>query len=412
MEDQALFQLALTRIDGIGPVYTKKLIEHFGDAATIFHTAQAELERTGLPRSAITAILEFSGYPALRDELRHLGRIGARILFFTDPDYPHRLLKLPNAPALLFYQGNATLNAEKVIAIAGTRGPSEYGKEMTARLIRELARPELLILSGLAFGIDAVAHRAAMKCQLPTIGVLGHGLDHLYPAQHLNLSHDMRHNGGLLTSFLPEIGPGPHTFPVRNQLVAGLCDALIVIESSAEGGSLSAAKAAYTFDKKVFALPGRINDHKSQGCLQLICKGEALPLLSGGQLIATMGWGHPGGQDSYQPTLPFSPAEPAESQHQEPARQQPTHPTSRQLRHPKVHQPFQPKLPQPQPGPQTVNAFEARLINLLTGKPSLTFEDFITLTRLPIPKISLTLLNLEIKGIIRALPGRRYLLAS
>src|SRR5580658_661377 len=239
MEDQALYQLALARIDGIGPVYTKKLIRHFGDAATIFHADQAALERTGLPRNAVTAILEFSGYPALREELRHLGRIGARILFFTDPDYPHRLLKLPNAPALLFYQGNATLNADKVIAIAGTRGPSEYGKEMTGRLIRELACPELLILSGLAFGIDAVAHRTAMKCQIPTVGVLGHGLDHLYPAQHLTLSHDMRHNGGLLTSFLPEIGPGPHTFPVRNQLVAGLCDALLVIESSAEGGSLS-----------------------------------------------------------------------------------------------------------------------------------------------------------------------------
>jgi DNA processing protein len=441
MEDQALYQLALAHIDGIGPVYTKKLIRHFGDATTVFQADQAALEPTGLPHSAITAILEFSGYPALRDELRRLDRIGARILFFTDPDYPRRLLKLPNAPALLFYQGNATLNADKVIAIAGTRGPSEYGKEMTARLIRELARPELLILSGLAFGIDAVAHRAAMKCQLPTVGVLGHGLDHLYPAQHLTLSYDMRRNGGLLTSFLPEIGPGSHTFPVRNQLVAGLCDALIVIESSAEGGSLSAAKAAYAFNKKVFALPGRINDHKSQGCLQLICKGEALPLLSADQLIATMGWGHPAGQDSYQPALPFSPTEPAESQDHEPARQQPqqpqrppqppqpqqpqhprhphlpvnqkpTHPPSRQLRHPKVHQPNQPKLPQPQPNPQPVNALEARLINLLTGKPFLTFEDFIALTRLPIPKICLTLLNLEIKGIIRALPGRRYLLAS
>jgi len=388
MEDQALYQLALAHIDGIGPVYTKKLIEHFGDAATVFHADQAALERTGLPCRTVAAILEFSGFPALRDELRRLGRIGARILFITDPDYPRRLLKLPNAPALLFYQGNASLNADKVIAIAGTRRPSEYGKEMTARLIRELTSPELLILSGLAFGIDAVAHRAAMKCQLPTVGVLGHGLDHLYPAQHLALSHDMRRNGGLLTAFLPGIGPGSHTFPVRNHLVAGLCDALIVMESGTEGGSLSTANAAYAFNKKVFALPGRINDHKSQGCLQLICKGEALPLLSADQLIATMGWGHPTGQDSYQPALPFSPTEPAESQHHGPARHR------------------------PQPSPQTVNALEARLINLLTGKPSLTFEDFITLTRLPIPKISLTLLNLEIKGIIRALPGRRYLLAS
>jgi DNA processing protein len=373
MEDQVLYQLALARTAGIGPVYTKKLIEHFGDAASVFRADCAALERTGLPRDAITAILEFSEFPALRAELRHLADLGARMLFFTDPDYPRRLLHLPKAPALLFYQGAANLNADKVIAIAGTRDPTEYGKDMTAHLIRELVCPDLLILSGLAYGIDAVAHRAALKYHLPTVGVLGHGLNHLYPAHHLGLSQSMRKEGGLLTSFLPEAGPESHTFPVRNRLVAGLCDALIVIESSAEGGSLSAAKAAREFNKKVFALPGRITDNKSMGCLQLIHKGEALPFLSADHLKAAMGWDHPAGYDSYQPALPFTPTEPA---------------------------------------PRKVNAIEARLINLLTGKQPLTFEDIISLTRLPIPKISLTLLNLEIKGIIRSLPGRRYLLAS
>jgi DNA processing protein len=375
MEDQALYQLALAHSEGIGPVYTKKLIEHFGDAASAFRADRTELERTGLPGTAITAIHEFSGFPALRAELRHLADLGARILFFTDPDYPQRLLHLAHAPALLFYQGAATLNADKVIAIAGTRSPTEYGKEMTARIIRELAGPGLLILSGLAYGIDAVAHRAAMKYHLPTVGVLGHGLDHLYPAHHLGLSRSIRQEGGLLTSFLPGNGPDFHTFPVRNQLIAGLCDALIIIESGAEGGSLSAASAAHEFGKKVFALPGRITDDKSQGCLRLIHNGEAIPLLSANHLKAAMGWSHPAGHDSYQPALPFSPAE-------------------------------------PEPEPRKINAIEARLINLLTGKQPLTFEDFITLTHLPIPKLSLTLLNLEIKGIIRSLPGRRYHLAS
>jgi DNA processing protein len=271
---------------------------------------------------------------------------------------------------------------------------------MTAHLIRELACPDLLILSGLAYGIDAVAHRAAMKHHLPTVGVLGHGLDHLYPAHHLGLSQSMLKEGGLLTSFLPEIGPESHTFPVRNKLVAALCDALIVIESTDEGGSLSTAKAAHEFNKKVFALPGRITDNKSQGCLLLIHKGEALPFLSADHLKAAMGWEHPAGHDSYQPALPFTPAEPAGSERRQPVPQQSQHPTPATCQQPT------------EPAPRTVNAIEARLINLLTGQQPLTFEDFITLTRLPIPKISLTLLNLEIKGIIRSLPGRRYLLAS
>ncbi len=400
MEDQALYQLALAHTEGIGPVYTKNLIKHFGDAASVFCADRAELERTGLPRDAITAILEFSEFPALRAELRHLADLGARMLFFTDPDYPRRLLQLPKAPALLFYQGAATLNADKVIAIAGTRNPTEYGKDMTAHLIRELACPDLLILSGLAYGIDAFAHRAAMKNHLPTVGVLGHGLDHLYPAHHLGLSRSIRQEGGLLTSFLPGKGPDLHTFPVRNQLIAGLCDALIVIESGAEGGSLSAARAAHEFGKKVFALPGRITDDKSQGCLRLIQNGEALPLLSADHFKAAMGWDHPAGHDSYQPALPFSPAEAAESEHRQPVPQHSQQPTHAARQHPI------------EPAPRKVNAVEARLINLLTGKQPLTFEDFITLTHLPIPKISLTLLNLEIKGIIRSLPGRRYLLAS
>jgi DNA processing protein len=400
MEDQALYQLALAHTEGIGPVYTKNLIEHFGDAASVFRADRAALERTGLPRDVVTAILEFSEFPALRAELRHLADLGARILFFTDTDYPQRLLPLPSAPALLFYQGAANLNADMVIAIAGTRDPTEYGKDMTAHLIRELACPDLLILSGLAYGIDAAAHRAALKYHLPTVGVLGHGLNHLYPAHHLGLSQSMRKEGGLLTSFLPQTGPEFHTFPVRNKLVAGLCDALIVIESSTEGGSLSAAKAAHAFNKKVFALPGRITDKKSMGCLQLINKGEALPFLSADHLKAAMGWDHPAGHDSYQPALPFSPTEAAESERRQSV---PQH--SRQPTHAAPQQPIE-------PAPRKVNAVEARLINLLTGKQPLTFEDFITLTRLPIPKISLTLLNLEIKGIIRSLPGRRYLLAS
>jgi DNA processing protein len=387
MEDHTLYQLALTRIHGIGPVHTKQLIGYFGDAASVFHADRIELERTRLPNHLIDAILGFSDYPGLRKELRHLQQIGARTLFFTDPDYPRRLLSFPKAPAILFYQGIADLNAEKIIAVAGTRKPSEYGKQITANLIRELARPGLVVLSGLAFGIDAIAHKTAIKYRLPTIGVLGHGLDHLYPAEHLGLSRDIRRQGGLLTSFFHETTAESHTFPARNRLVAYLCDALLVIESGLDGGSLSTAKAALEFQKKIFALPGRITDEKSQGCLQLIHEKKAIPLLSADQLQATMGWDWPAAHTSHQPALPFSStkqtspeqADPENAGNQSIPENADTHP-----------------------------ALETQLINLLTEKQPRSFEDLITLTHQPIPSISVALLNLEIKGIIRSLPGRRY----
>jgi len=377
MEDHTLYQLALSRIRGIGPVHTKQLIRDFGDAAAVFHVDRIELERTGLPNHLIDAILQFSDYPVRRNELRHLQQIGARTLFFTDPDYPRRLLPFPNAPALLFYQGTADLNAEKIIAVAGTRNPTEYGKQITASLIRELALPGLVVLSGLAFGIDAIAHKTAIKYRIPTIGVVGHGLDHLYPAEHRGLSRDIRRHGGLLTSFFHEKKAESHTFPARNQLIAWLCDALVVIESGLHGGSLSAAKAALECPRQIFALPGRITDEKSQGCLQLIHEQKAIPLLSADQLMAAMAWKWPTGHLSHQPALPFSPTE--------------------------------------QTNPETIrtgSALETQLIHLLSEKQPRSFEDLITLTRQPIPSISFALLNLEIKGIVRSLPGRRYHLAS
>jgi DNA processing protein len=409
MEKNTLCQLALTRIHGIGPVSTKKLIEHFGDAASIFHADRKSLARTGLRDNLVDAVLNFTAWPSLEKDLSRMEHNGIRPLFFTDPDYPHRLQPVSNAPKLLFYQGPADLNADKVIAIAGTRQPTEYGKQMTAAIIRELARPGLLILSGLAFGIDAIAHTAAMKHQLPTIGVLGHSLDHIYPAEHLGLSRSMLRNGGLLTPFPPGTGPENFTFPYRNQLVAGLCDALIVIESDIQGGSMSAAKAAWKFNKKIFALPGRITDRQSHGCHHLIHQHHALPFLSARQLYAAMAWhwpAHLDDRDSHQPALPFYSSQRA-----------PLRSIRRPVQYSKERsKPIQPGETLEQSTPSVLEqeqdpkteSLEQELIALLKDKPSLYFENFITLTRQPIPSISLALLNLEIKGAIRSLPGKRY----
>jgi DNA processing protein len=401
MENPTLYQLALSRIKGIGTVYTKRLIERFGDAASIFRANRSDLERTGLLEKPIDAILNFSAWPDVRQELYRMQQDGIRPLFFTDPAYPRRLLSLPYVPALLFYQGTADLNATKIIAIVGTRQPTEYGKQTTANLIRELARPDLLILSGLAYGIDAVAHRTAMRCNLATIGVLGHGLDQIYPAEHFGLSLAMRRHGGLLTSFHHEVQPDLYTFPLRNRLLAGLCDALILIESGVEGGSLSAVESALKFKKKVFALPGRITDEKSQGCLQLIHEQKALPLLSADQLKAAIGWDWPASHHSHQPALPFFPTSHPIRNQPEPARS-----SSEPNR-------SQPDRAQPLFHPDNSHrTLEDQLVNLLAGEQPLSFEDLITLTRQPIPSISIALLNLELRDIIRSLPGRRYLLTG
>jgi DNA processing protein len=405
MENNVLYQLALSRIDGIGPVHTKTLMERFGDARSIFHASRIALGRSGLNQKLIDGILQFSGYDDLRRELRHLQHKGVRTLFFNEPDYPRRLLHLPNMPTLLFYQGAADLNAAKIIAIAGTRSPSPYGTQVTAQLVSELAQPDLLIISGLAYGIDAIAHRTAVNCAIPTVGVLGHGHDHVYPAVHRGLFHLIRRKGGLLASFPHEKMPDTYTFPVRNQLVAGLCDALIVIESGNTGGSLSAAAAALKFRKKVFAVPGRITDQKSQGCLQLIHEQKAMPIISAEQLKAALGWDWSSGGSSHQRTLPFFTTE----------RARPMQTESMPIPIAQTREQAEPSPPISKSDPskpglesQCTDPLENQLIDLLAEHQPLSFEDLLNLSHQPVPTISVALINLEIRGVIRSLPGRRY----
>jgi DNA processing protein len=233
------------------------------------------------------------------------------ILACSDPEYPRRLHRMPEAPSLLFYQGLANLNTEKILAIIGTRKATEYGREITQQLIRDLAEPGLLIISGLALGIDAAAHHAALHYHVPTVGILGHGLDMIYPAEHWGLSRAMRHQGGLLTSFSHEVKPEKYTFALRNQLVAGLCDALVVVETGITGGSLLTVDAALECKKKIFAVPGRLTDKKSEGCLRLIREGKANLLVSARQLQADLGWHWPAEHAGAQSTLPFPTTAPA-----------------------------------------------------------------------------------------------------
>jgi DNA processing protein len=197
---------------------------------------------------------------------------------------------LPDAPTLLFYRGTADLNTPKIVAIVGTRTNTDYGKMITEKLVQELAAQNILIVSGLAYGIDATAHKAALKAGLPTVGVVGHGLDKIYPYAHTHLAKEMMQHGGLLTEFFSGTKPDKHNFPLRNRVVAGIADATVVVETLVNGGSMITAKLADSYNRDVFAIPGRITDGKSAGCNHLIQHNKAILLTEARQLLEVMGW--------------------------------------------------------------------------------------------------------------------------
>jgi len=191
---------------------------------------------------------------------------------------------------MLYYKGNANLNSEKIISVVGTRTPSAYGKLLTEKFISDLSQSGCLIVSGLAYGIDIAAHKNSLDNGLNTIGVLAHGLDRIYPTIHAQTAKQMVEQGGLLTEFLSETNPDKENFPKRNRIVAGMCDALVVVESKREGGSLITATIANSYNKDVFAYPGRAGDLLSEGCNGLIKTNKASLIENAADLLYLMNW--------------------------------------------------------------------------------------------------------------------------
>ena len=220
MNSQLLYQLALTEIPNIGWVQAKILAQHFGEAEKIFkakHSLLEKIEGIGLIRA--NSIKIFHDFSNAEEEIKFIEKFKIKPLFICDKDYPQRLLNCYDSPTLLFYKGTADLNATKIVSIIGTRTHTEYSKKMTDKLIEELSVQNILIVSGMAFGVDAMAHKAAVKNNLPTVGVLGHGLDQIYPPNHSNLAKDMvKNGGGLLTEFRSQTKPDKHNFPTRTGL--------------------------------------------------------------------------------------------------------------------------------------------------------------------------------------------------
>ena len=291
MSNELLYQLALTLVPNIGVVHAKILVEQFGGAENIFKTKRKELsciENIGDIRAK--SIKEFTDFKQAEEEIKFIEKYKITPLFLTDDAYPKRLLNCYDSPTLLYFKGNTDLNKSKIISIIGTRSHTNYGKELTEKLVEGLKEQDAVICSGLAYGIDAIAHKAALQNGLQTVAVLAHGLHTIYPGQHKNLAKEIIADGGLLTEFRNSDKPDKHNFPKRNRIVAGMADATIVIETAIKGGSLITAELANNYNRDVFAFPGKTTDTKSEGCNYLIKNNKAALLTGAEDLIEQMGW--------------------------------------------------------------------------------------------------------------------------
>lgn len=291
MNKDLLYQIALTLIPNIGPVQAKILLQQY-EPAEVFKAKRSDLEKMeGIGSIRAGKIKDFDDFKTAEEEITFIEKYRITPLFITDAAYPKRLLNCYDSPTLLYYKGEADLNASKIIAVIGTRSHTDYGKQVTETLINDLAELQVTVVSGLAYGIDAIAHKASVKNNLPTIGVLAHGLDQVYPAQHTGLAKEMiREKGGLLTEFRSKTKPDKHNFPTRNRIVAGMSDATIVIETGVKGGSMITAELANGYNKDVFAFPGKVTDSKSGGCNYLIKNNKAVLLTDAQELIEVMNW--------------------------------------------------------------------------------------------------------------------------
>ena len=368
MNAELIYQLALTQVTHIGFVHARILVQQLGSASAIFKASQSTLEKIeGIGEVRARSIRHFRDFGAVEKEINFVEKYKVTTLFMNDPGYPQRLLNCYDFPVLLFYKGTADLNASKILAIVGTRSNTDYGKQFTEKLIKDLVTHQVVITSGLAFGIDAIAHKAALKNNLATVGVIGHGLDQMYPQQHTPLAKEMvKEGGGILTEFRSGIKPDKHNFPGRNRIVAGISDATIVIETGTKGGSIITADLANGYNRDVFALPGKTTDHKSAGCNQLIQRNKAILLSDAQQLIETLGW-----------------------EHKE-----------------KI-----PKQPQRQLFIQ-LSGDEKCIINSFNEKDVMHIDELNLRTGLSNSAIAAAILNLELQNILQSLPGKLYKLIT
>ncbi len=290
-ETELVHQLALLKIEGVGDIVAKKLINHCGSAEKVFHSKPDFLKTIdGVGTVLLKKLKDKSVLELAKKELQFIKDNSISCCSYLDENYPDRLKHCIDGPLLLFSSGNINWNTRKVISIVGTRQVSAYGIDFCKKLIQDLAPLNPIIVSGFAYGVDIIAHQAAMDNNLQTIAVLAHGMNQIYPKQHKKYCAKMEKNGGFLTEFWSTSNPEKENFVKRNRIVAGISEATIVIESAEKGGSLITALLANDYNRDVFAVPGRSNDKFSQGCNNLIKTQRAHLLTSAADILYILNW--------------------------------------------------------------------------------------------------------------------------
>ena len=291
MDQDRLSFLALHLVPGIGDYLVKQLISYCGSPEAVFKTPKGKLLKIpDIGAVSAEAITIGNTFYEAEKELQKAEKEDVEILFFTDKKFPLRLKSIEDSPSLLYVKGNINLNQPKIVGIVGTRQATAYGKAMVEKIVSALVPHQALVLSGLAYGIDIHAHKQALKNNLPTVAVLGSGIDVIYPAAHKDTARKMLDYGGLITENHFGAKPDAHNFPARNRIIAGLSDALIIVEAAEKGGALITAEIANTYNKDVFAVPGNVGQPYSEGCNKLIKINKAHLLASVKDLEYIMNW--------------------------------------------------------------------------------------------------------------------------
>ncbi|MBJ2174040.1 DNA-protecting protein DprA [Aureibaculum sp. A20] len=289
--EELLHLLALINANGVGDVMAKKLIAQCGSATAIFSENKQSLAKIqGVGTSITYALKDKTIFERAAEEIEFIENNNIQYSYFQDDDYPNYLKHCFDAPMFFFKRGNIDINNYKTISIVGTRQMTSYGKAVLEELIINLKEYNPVIISGLAYGVDIHAHKLALEHKLQTVAVLAHGLDRIYPTLHKKQADQMLKNGGLITDFWSKTNPDRENFVKRNRIVAGLSQATIVIESAEKGGSLITADIANSYNRDVFAIPGRITDAYSRGCNQLIKTNKAASLTSAKDIAYILGW--------------------------------------------------------------------------------------------------------------------------
>lgn len=294
MNDETLkYKIGITLIKGIGNNLAKNLIAYIGSEEGVFREKQKNLAKIpGIGEMLSNEIVSQNVLARAEQEIEFILKNKIQTSYFTDRDYPFRLKECADSPIMIYSKGNCDFNNGKFVGIVGTRNATETGKENCKKLITDLGtmQPNTIIVSGLAYGIDICAHKSALDAGLPTIGVIGHGLDRIYPAAHRPTAVKMLQDGALLTEYLSQTNPDRQNFVQRNRIIAGLCDAIVVVESAVRGGALITAEVANDYNRDVFAFPGRVTDEWSAGCNALIKNNKASLIESADDLQRFMNW--------------------------------------------------------------------------------------------------------------------------